>query len=81
MRRFELYHDDVIEDTIGERELGEVLSYIRGSISDMKSTLDDPELNLASEACFSRVNRREICYRCQFLKVCGPDLPLIDPSS
>jgi hypothetical protein len=78
-RRFELYHDDVHEDTIAEGELTEVLSYIRGSIADMKALLDDPERNLASEACFSKVNRREVCYRCQFLRVCEPDLPRIEP--
>jgi hypothetical protein len=82
LRRFELYHDALHEDTIGERELTEVLSYIRGSISDMKATLDDPDRNLASEGCFAKASRREVCYRCEFLKVCGPDLPArIDPSA
>lgn len=80
-RRFELYHDDIHEDTIAERELGEVLSYIRGSIADMKALLDDPDRNLATEGCFAKVNRREICYRCQYLKVCKPDLPVITPEA
>jgi hypothetical protein len=81
LRRYELYHDDLLEDKMGERELGEVLSHIRGSIADMKATLDDPERNFASEACFAQVTRREVCYRCEFLKVCKPDLPVLGPSA
>jgi hypothetical protein len=79
LRRFELYHDEVVEETIGERALDEVLTYIRGSIKDMEATLDDPDLNTASEARFTKVNRRELCYRCEFLKVCKPELPGMSP--
>jgi len=78
-RRFELYHDDVVEDTIGERSLDELLTYIRGSIKDMQATLDDPERNLATEERFTKVERPEFCYRCEFLKVCRPRLPGVAP--
>jgi len=80
LRRFELYHNDVVEDTIGERALDEVLTYIRGSIKDMMATLDDPDLNTATEARFTKVNRREYCYRCEFLKVCKPEIPGVAPA-
>jgi hypothetical protein len=80
-RRFELYHNELHEDQIAEGELSNVLSYIRGSIADMKAVLDDPERNLASEPCFSKVNHRETCYRCEFLRVCEPDLPRLEPTN
>jgi hypothetical protein len=74
MRRFELMHGAVHEDTIGERALDELLSYVRGSIADMRSLLEDPERNLAREDRFAKVARRDVCQRCNFLKVCKPDL-------
>jgi len=74
MRRFELAGGAVHERTIAERELGEILDYVRGSISDMQSLLDDPERNIGAEDRFSKVERREVCLRCNFFKVCGPDV-------
>lgn len=75
-RRFELHGAELHEDTIGERALEELLTYIRGSIMDMRATLDDPDNNVASEDRFAKVSRREVCYRCSFLRVCKPDLPV-----
>jgi heme exporter protein D len=75
MRRFELVRGATYEDTIGEGALDELLAYVRGSIADMRSLLDDPERNLAREDRFAKVARREVCERCNFLKVCKPDLP------
>jgi CRISPR/Cas system-associated exonuclease Cas4 (RecB family) len=74
MRRLELSGGGVHERTIAERELGEILDYVRGSISDMRSLLDDPERNLAAEGRFSKVERREDCLRCNFFQVCGPNV-------
>ena len=74
MRRFELSGGGVHERTIAERELGEILDYVRGSISDMRSLLDDPEHNLGGEDRFSKVERREVCLRCNFFQVCGPNV-------
>jgi len=72
MRRFELMHGEVIQRTIHEGELNDVLSYVRGSIADMRSILDDPDRNLASEERFMKVSRREICSRCNFVRLCEP---------
>jgi hypothetical protein len=73
-RRFELYGDEIHEASVSEASLDELLGYIRGSIKDMKSLLDDPEKNTASEESFSKVEKREVCYHCNFLKVCRPNL-------
>jgi len=73
-RRFELCSAEVHEDSIGDRELEEVFSYIRGRIRDMKSLLDDPENNRATEERFAKVERPHECNRCNFKKVCNPRL-------
>jgi hypothetical protein len=73
-RRFELLQNEIYEESIGEASLDELLGYIRGSIKDMKSLLDDPQRNVAREEKFAKVERREACYRCNFLKVCKPNL-------
>jgi hypothetical protein len=73
-RRYDLMHDRLDEETISAGSLEEVKSYIAGSIKDMRSLLDDPDKNAASEQCFAKVEKREICYRCNFLRVCQPDL-------
>lgn len=80
-RRFELFHNTLHEESIGEKALGELLSYIRGSIKDMRAVLDDPERNVASEERFRKVSRRNICSRCNFLRVCQPDLPDVTPQA
>jgi len=66
---------DIRESVHHERELNELLSYIRGSVADMMSKLDDPDNNRASEAHFTQVARRDVCSRCSFLRVCEPALP------
>ncbi len=76
-RRFELLRNDLIEESIGEAALDELLTYIRGSIQDMKALLDDPVNNVASENRFAKVEKRETCYRCSFMKVCKPDLQVV----
>jgi CRISPR/Cas system-associated exonuclease Cas4 (RecB family) len=40
----------------------------------MKSLLDDPAKNTTREERFSKVEKREACYRCNFMKVCQPKL-------
>jgi hypothetical protein len=72
MRRFELSQGVVHHRTIAEREIDQILDYVRGSIADMRALLDDPEANVAGEERFARVERREACLRCNFLKVCKP---------
>ncbi len=73
-RRFELYGNRLYEESVSDRSLEELLSYIRGSIKDMKSLLDDPELNTATENSFAKVEKKPVCLRCNFLKVCRPNL-------
>jgi CRISPR/Cas system-associated exonuclease Cas4 (RecB family) len=73
-RRFELLRNEIHEESISEGSLDELLSYIRGSIKDMKSLLEDPERNIAREERFSKVEKPAACYRCNFLKVCEPRL-------
>jgi hypothetical protein len=51
------------------------VDFIRGSIADMKRMLRDPENNVAVEEDFPRVNDVRICRRCNFFRVCGPDVP------
>jgi hypothetical protein len=74
MRRVELSGGTVHEREIKVGRLTEILDYVRGSIADMKSLLDDGERNLAREERFSKVERREVCLRCNFLKVCTPNI-------
>lgn len=74
-RRFELFPGAVRDDSLSERAVEDLLGYIRGSIRDMQGLLDDVERNVASENRFAQVSRREICSRCNFLRVCQPPLP------
>lgn len=74
MRRFELASREVHTRSIAERELNEILAYVRGSVADMRSLLDDPDRNLAHEDRFAKVSRREICSRCNFVRLCEPTL-------
>jgi hypothetical protein len=73
-RRFELLKNELYEESVGEASLEELLAYIRGSIKDMKSLLDDRDKNIAREERFAKVERREVCYRCNYLKICEPKL-------
>lgn len=74
MRRFELSGGTVHPRTIAEGELNEILDYVRGSIADMQGLLEDKDRNLAREDRFFKVERREVCFRCNFLKVCAPNI-------
>lgn len=77
MRRFELSQGAVHTRTIAERELDQILAYVRGSIADMRALVDDPAANITREERFARVEQREVCLQCNFLKVCKP---AIDPA-
>jgi hypothetical protein len=74
MRRFELVGGAVHERSIAERELTATLDIVRGSIADMHALLDDPDRNLTQEDRYPKEARRDVCMRCNFLKVCAPDL-------
>jgi CRISPR/Cas system-associated exonuclease Cas4 (RecB family) len=75
-RRVDLMLGGEIKEVVfQERGLGELLSYIRGSVADMMGLLEDRENNRAVEERFLKVVRREVCGRCSFARVCKPDLP------
>jgi hypothetical protein len=73
-RLYDLYHNRVHEQTISDRELNETLTYIRGSIKDMQALLDDVPKNVAKEERFQKLAQANVCLRCNFYKVCEPDI-------
>ena len=73
-RRFDLFRGTMHEETINSTQMEELLSYVRGSIKDMFSLLEDAKENVAVEDRFRKVERAETCLRCNFLKVCQPDI-------
>jgi hypothetical protein len=73
-RRFDLFRSQVTEKTFTRKSFGELFSYIRGSIDDMRSLLEDPARNIAVEERFTKIERESVCRRCNFLKVCEPRL-------
>jgi hypothetical protein len=73
-RRFDLHRGAVHEHVVTASSLGEIMDYIRGSVADMMALLDDKEENKADEEKFAKVARRNVCGRCNFFKVCKPDL-------
>ena len=73
-RRLDLYRSKLHEQTITQAELNESLSYIRGSIKDMLALLENPAENVADEENFHKVERADVCRRCNFLKVCKPNI-------
>lgn len=73
-RRFDLNRGVLQEQSLTEASLGEILAYIRGSIADMTALLEDAVENEADEERFAKVERRNVCLKCNFLKVCRPSL-------
>ncbi len=73
-RRFDLHRGVLHEHSITKSSLDEMTAYIRGSISDMVSLVDDAAENTATEERFAKVERPEVCLKCNFLRVCKPNL-------
>ncbi len=73
-RQFNLLLNKVQEQALPAKSFEELFSYIRGSTRDMRELLDDPADNLASEQRFSKVEKPSICLKCNFLKICKPDI-------
>lgn len=73
-RRFDLNRGVLYEHIPSEGSLDEILAYVRGSITDMLALLEDREENKAEEERFTKVERRDVCLKCNFLKVCRPNL-------
>jgi len=73
-RRFDLAHDVLLDDRPTQPSLDEIAAYIQGSVADMKAMLRDPANNLAEEGRFAKAARPGLCRRCNFFKVCRPDI-------
>lgn len=73
-RRFDLYRGVLHEHSVTKRSIDEMTTYIRGSIRDMISLVDDVTENTVSEERFAKVERPEVCLRCSFLRVCQPNI-------
>jgi hypothetical protein len=71
---FDLYRGKLHQQTVTRRSLDELLAYITGSIQDMTALLADAKRNLAREDDFAKVETPSMCLRCNFLKVCRPDI-------
>ena len=73
-RRFDLNRGVVHEHTLTESSLGEILAYVRGSIADMRALLENEADNTVDEERFTKVEKRNVCLKCNFLKVCKPNI-------
>ncbi len=73
-RRFDLHRGTVHEHTVTGASLDEIVDFIRGSFADMMAILENREENKAIEEKFAKVERRNVCRRCNFLKVCKPNI-------
>ncbi len=73
-RRFDLNRGTLYEHILTEHSLDEILAYVRGSIADMLALLEDKAENTTEEERFAKVERRSVCLKCNFLKVCRPNL-------
>jgi hypothetical protein len=68
---YNLLSDQGAEFAVTAGEIGDTKSYIRGSIADMQSLLDDVENNTPKEErFFKKVEDDRIRERCNFRKVC-----------
>ena len=70
-----LYTGEVDVVTLEESVLEQGKSEIQNSIAAMKSLLDDPAKNTASESKFEKTTDHVVCRSCNFRKVCWPDWP------
>jgi hypothetical protein len=71
---YDLYREKVHEQSVTRRSLDELLTYIAGSIRDMTALLADAKRNIAREDDFTRAETPSLCLRCNFLKVCKPNI-------
>ena len=72
---FNVNRNQVIEHTLTAEDIDRTAAFIKGSIADMKRLLRDPERNEAREDDFPRIDDPRVCSRCNFFRVCGPNVP------
>lgn len=74
-REYYLYHNDEREFPVNAADLDATTTYIRARFDDMRALLADVETNTPRpEEDFARVDNEDKCRRCNFLKVCRPEL-------
>jgi hypothetical protein len=61
-----------VRKSVDRARLEGARGFIVKSAGRMKSLLVDPELNLAEMASFERVDRPQVCRRCNFRRLCYP---------
>jgi CRISPR/Cas system-associated exonuclease Cas4 (RecB family) len=72
---YNLFTDRIHHYTVDRDTVERTLTYIRGSIADMKSLLADHVENIPlGEERFPKVLVRRTCSRCNYQKVCKPEL-------
>jgi hypothetical protein len=74
-REYNLYHDEEREFPVNEADLESTLAYIRARFDDMRALLADAAENEPlPEDDFARTDDTSRCERCNFLKICRPEL-------
>jgi len=74
-REYNLYHDEEREFPVNAADLDATTTYIRARFEDMWLLLEDRELNTPRpEEAFARTDVLERCERCNFKRVCRPEL-------
>jgi CRISPR/Cas system-associated exonuclease Cas4 (RecB family) len=74
-REYNLFHDDEREFAVTAEDLDATVTYMRAAFDDMRLLLDDAENNVPlPEDRFVRTDVERYCERCNFLRVCRPEL-------
>lgn len=74
-REYNLYHDDEREFPVTAEDLEATVTYLRARFDDMRALLEDVENNVPrAEETFVRTEDLSRCGRCNFMKVCRPEL-------
>ena len=75
VRRYDLYRNQMHEGQLSKAKIEETVAYIKGSAKDMRAMLVDPDENIPmDEERFRKEEKESVCLRCNFLRVCKPNL-------
>jgi CRISPR/Cas system-associated exonuclease Cas4 (RecB family) len=61
-----------VRKSVDQQRLDDARAFVGRSAGKMKSLLLDPELNLARLEDFSKIDRPQICRRCNYRRLCFP---------
>ena len=67
-----LFEGEAIQHRVTQADIEAVRAFIRGSVGDMRSLLENPLENLAREEDFPRTHDPSRCAHCPFLRLCRP---------